>query len=217
MEGQRFFFTVAAGVGLALLLSRRNGHAGGYAEFSRSDLVNPNSVAKLAASLNGTGDEEQFILNAWDWVGRMIPYERTASDLEFVNSHVVCARCLLPTMTLAHGSGNCVAKSALLASLLRNRLPPERVSMVIGDYDTGVPSPEGKGHAWVEVTLDGVQYLLEATKSPNPDAPWVLAESRRDKYEPYVYLNDLYFSCTSSHLCMAVPARCGALTGRLST
>lgn len=196
-----------AGLGIAYALRKSDSE---YEEFLTSDLVNPSAVADVAASLDNA-TEDSFILNAWEEVGAGIPYERFGSDMLFVNSHVRCARCLLPVETLGRGRANCVGKSGVLASILRNRLPADRVYMVIGDYEAPGADDNDKGHAWVEVFRAGHWYLVEATKPP-PTSPWVRVQDKAYLYSPKVYLNDVYFDCHSPSLCVVVPSSCRVLT-----
>ncbi len=195
-----------AGLGVAYALRKSDGR---YEEFLTSDLVNPSAVADLAAGMDHA-TEDSFILDAWQEVGAGIPYERFGSDILFVNSHVRCARCLLPVETLERGRGNCVSKASVLASILRNRLPADRVYMAIGDYEAPGVDEEDKGHAWVEVFRAGDWYLLESTKPP-PASPWVRVGDKAI-YKPKVYLNDLYLDCRSPGLCVVVPSWCHVLT-----
>ena len=114
----------------------------GARTFRSSDFINPGAVADIAA--RRPAGEDDFILAAWELVGGGIDYQAFGSDVEFNNGVVRCDKCYLPGQVRKTGASNCVGKSALLASILRNRLPADRVFMVIGELHLdGVG-----GHAW---------------------------------------------------------------------
>lgn len=172
----------------------------GYRTFPTSSLICPSCVAGVAAAF--PPDEDAFIYSAWAFVGDKIQYDLFSSDITFVNSSVKCKDCELPSATLQSGNSNCVGSSALLASLLRNRLPPERVLMAVGDYSrNGVG-----GHAWVEVLRSDGWYVLEATAPPQG---WRRA-SDAPEYTPLVYFNDVVRTCLEETLCVGI-GRCGSL------
>ena len=200
---QAFFLTtVAAGATIWVIRSRLS-----VRNFLISDLINPQSVSHIAAQLDQSNDAE-FILDAWDFVGSHIPYMGYGSELFFTNHHIRCQKCLLPTETLKNMQANCVGKSALLASLLRNRLPAERVYMVIGELADG----DVGGHSWVEAKLDSEWYLLESTRPPRNN-PWVRAAAMTKSYTAMSYLNDQTLSCFSEEFCVSIPAgSCDCLT-----
>ena len=163
--------------------------------YSTDMMIDAQSVAKIAAQM--PAEEDQFILSAWDWVGRDIQYQAYGSLIEFWDSTVYCERCLLPRDVLKRGRANCVGKSLLLASLLRNRLPAERVYLAIGDL-TGIG-----GHAWVSAQRhDGQWYILEATKPPRR---WVTQTEIASRYIPEAYVNDVSLLCASEDICFIIP------------
>jgi len=88
-----------------------------------------------------------------------------------------------PSMVILTQVGNCANKSFLLASLLRNTLPPTQVHTVLGNLYNGKPG----GHAWVEVRLNERDYVSETTR---PDVPALVMASIADRYEPVHYFND---------------------------
>ena len=172
----------------------------GYRIFPTSELVCPGCAAGVAASLPGA-DDDTFIYSAWSFVGYTIQYDLYASDITFLDSSVKCRDCEFPATTLETGNSNCVGSSALLASILRNRLPPERVMMVVGNYTrNGVG-----GHAWVEVLRDD-WYILEATASPQG---WRLA-SASPEYVPLIFFNDVGRTSIRSAVKLGI-GRCGSL------
>ncbi len=78
---------------------------------------------------------------------------------------------------------NCANKSFLLASLLRQELPPEQVWTVLGNLNTD----HQDGHAFVMVELDR-SYILEAT-NPSTKAMLIPLEAAT-MYEDVIYFND---------------------------
>lgn len=192
-DRERLFFgfvaSLAAGLAVWGMQSR-------LVSFPARDFIQPEAVAHLAAQL--PEDEDEFILAAWDMVGRDIKYEGFASDIRFVDSQVKCLKCFLPAAVLRSGESNCVGKSSLLASLLATRLEGERIRMVIGELNVdGVG-----GHAWVAVFRHGDWYLLEATKPPGVQ-PWVRASQLASVYYPMAYISPTGVSCTSKKLCVS--------------
>lgn len=165
-----------------------------YDTFPASNFFQPAKVADLAESLTAV-DEDEFILNAWNWVGSKITYESLPSDIDFNGNIITCLYCYTVEETLARGMGNCVNKSALLASILLNRLPANRVYMIIGGFALdGVG-----GHSWILVNRsDGAWYLIEATSPPKAQ-PWVPVSSMGSIYIPYATFNAAdYFECVNS-------------------
>lgn len=164
-----------------------------------SDIVNPSSVASLAHHLSAS-TEEEFVVKAWRIAGEEIRYEPVGSSLVFTDHSVLCKKCLIPSAVLARGIANCVGKSALLASLMRNRIPSERVVLAIGELRTN----SGGGHAWVLYKrADGDWYVLEATRPPST---WVKASSMAAVYVPEVVFNDKTYTCDNPSLCITVNA-----------
>ncbi len=198
MLGILGFLAALGGVALVKRLSNSN------VLLLRSSLVQPSAVAELAGKLN-IGDEDAFIYNSWLYVATEVKYSGYSSIVSFINNLVSCQRCILPGATLSHSSGNCVAKAALLASLLRNFIPASRVYLVMGELDkNGVG-----GHAWVEIERNGSWYILESTRVPDLTNLWVRVPQR--EYIPSVYFNDADSGlvCLDSKLCVAIKAsRC---------
>ena len=167
----------------------------GSRTFPTAALVCPDCLASVAQGLPQAEDE--FILSAWQFAGS-ICYEPVGSHLDFVDSQVKCQHCLLPGEVLARGVANCVGHAAVLASILRNRLPPERVMMAIGDLVTNGVG----GHAYVLVERAGAWYVLESTTSPGLN-PWLPAVAAT-WYQPYILFNDAAIYCDSPQLCVVV-------------
>ncbi len=167
---------------------------GAIARMAVTSLVDPASVKDLAARIPA-GSEDEFIEAAWDFVGRDIKYDGFGSLLVFEDSAVECFKCVLPNAVLERGSSNCVGKSLLLASLLRYRMPADRVYVAIGEHIDG--AGELGGHAWVEMTRAGGVYLLEATSPPKG---W-LPRRQATNYVTRVLFNDEMVLCGDPEYC----------------
>lgn len=144
-------------------------------EFFRPDLVS--DLAKTFPQ-----DDDGFIQAAWNYVAKSIVYEPIGSDMIFINDKILCEDCRLPQSVLTGEKGNCIAKSALLASILMHRLPVSRIHIIVGSYG---PDRDVGGHAWAEVFRQGRWYLLETTKAPGG---WVLADDMFPLYDPGVLI-----------------------------
>jgi len=188
--GEKFLVGTLGSLGAGLMVWWIQSRFSDVREFPYSTFIDPEGVSSVAADL--PPDEDSFILSAWELVGGGIPYERRGSDVTFVDGRVQCQACVLPLEVLKRGRANCLGKSALLVSILRNRLPASRVYMVIGTVATdGIG-----GHAWAVVQRPGGWYVLEATRPPKG---WVKA-SDTDIYAPSTILNDQHFSAVDSKL-----------------
>ncbi|MCK9600570.1 MAG: transglutaminase family protein [Sphaerochaeta sp.] len=137
--------------------------------------------ADITDRINSTEDR---IIAAWDWVANEVHYKpfisatlsvegKTSVQKDYWQSPAVCSLTKV---------GNCANKSFLLASLLRNELSPQQVHCVLGNLLNG----KYAGHAWVEINLNGKEYVVEATRNDVP-----LLETRKaDRYQPVHYFND---------------------------
>ena len=189
--------TVLGAVVLIKLTSKA--FASQYVSFPASDFFQPDKVTYLA-DLLAAEDEDEFILNAWNYVGLGITYEPIGSDINFDGETISCLYCWTVEQTLARGLGNCVCKSSVLASILLNRLAPERVHMVIGGF-----AMDGVGgHAWLTVNRGGGEYIVEATSPPKAVQPWVPASLMSSVYIPYAVFSPLDFACLDNHFCVRV-------------
>lgn len=171
----------------------------GYDVFPASNFFQPSKVSELAASIDAP-TEDDFILNAWDWVGRNITYEFVPSDITLLGDIITCLYCYTVEETLARGVGNCVNKSALLASILLNRLASDRVLMIIGEYIQG---GSASGHSWLNVYRNGGWYLVEATSIPQAQ-PWVPVEATGKIYVPQAIFSAQTFQCVDHSICAKV-------------
>lgn len=189
--GQRLYLSFLGGLGAALFawwIQSRLAEE----RFLYSQFIDLETAAGIAASFPPSEDE--FVLAAWRYASEEVQYESRASTLRFVDGEVRCHYCLLPAVVLERGKANCMGKAALLLSLLRYRLPSERVHMAIG----GLATDRVGGHAWVVVQRAGDWYLLESTLSPTK---WVKVSELQNVYVPSVYLNDQTFYCQDERLC----------------
>jgi hypothetical protein len=161
-----------------------------------SDFVTPKQPDILALWDRITGklpSPETKAVAAWDWVANQVRYKpfikasiqvegKSNSQFDYWQSPSMCAKTRV---------GNCVNKAFLLTSLLRNQFPEADVYCVLGNLHNG----EVSGHAWVEATINGEDYILEATRNDVP----LLETWKGHRYEPIHYFND--------KIMLAVPGR----------
>ncbi len=161
-------------------------------EFVRPDEL---EVQKILARLP-EGAEELRVRYCWDWVCRNVGYPLDAqghpTDRHVLEAFVVARPVFLgtryrvtkvteefwqyPHETAAWGWGDCEDTSILLCSLLRNFIPPERVSVVGGDAGRW-------NHAWVQVDDKILETTL--TSAPPPSEHY-----RHNQYRPRWAFND---------------------------
>ena len=190
---------IAAVAGAAIVLPMLFSKSS-YAMFKFSEFVDLEATQGIANRLSGL-DEDNYVAQAWSIVADGIQYEPVASDIVFLDGTVKCRSCLMPNQVLAqkHPVGNFVAKSALLLSILRHKIPASRVYMVMGELRlNGVG-----GHAWVELEKSGSWYIIESTVSPSR-TPLLSAESQQATYIPQVIVNDIDHRCLSGAICVSV-------------
>ncbi|MHB8084320.1 MAG: hypothetical protein ACYDHZ_00645 [Dehalococcoidia bacterium] len=185
------YLAAAALVG-GLIVIRRDE----YSVFPAGAFFQPAEVADIAAAIPGD-TEDEFVLNAWKYVGGQLAYEPIGSDMFFENGEVKCLQCFMPTEAVKRGKGNCVAKSSLLSSILANYIDTSRIRMVVGE----VNSVSSGGHAWVLLNRSGEWDLLESTQTPGSQ-PWKKADDLTSIYKPSVVLSPESFYCTDSKVCV---------------
>lgn len=129
---------------------------------------------------------EDKITALWQWVASQVRYKslirgrlwiegKSSSQDDLWNS---------PSVTRRVQVGNCVNKAFLLASLIRNDLPPDSINCVLGNlYHDVTPG----GHAWVQVNLGSGEYIVESTRA---DIPALIPVATADKYEAIHLFND---------------------------
>lgn len=121
----------------------------------------------------------------WSWVAHEIQYKPLIYAQIQIQNKVSTQTDYwqTPSMCIQTRVGNCANKAILLTSLLRNDLSPQEVHCVLGNL---LNNGQVGGHAWVEVTLDGANYIMEATRH---DVAFILSHAAQH-YEPVHYFND---------------------------
>ena len=89
----------------------------------------------------------------------------------------------LPSITARVKLGNCANKAFLMTSLLRQELSSNQVHCVLGNLYNG----KAGGHAWVQVTLNGEDFIVETTRA---DVPALVSVSNTERYEAVHLFND---------------------------
>ncbi len=175
---------------------------------SIAQMVDPAAGKPIADSIAAQiRDPSMRVLAAWKFVGEGVEYENVGSLLRFHDAYVSCELCLLPSQVLQRGKANCVGKSLLLASILRNWYGPNDVFVAVGDVREGADiQGQTGGHAWVVVRLNGRWDLLEAT---SPPVNWALAPAKTDQYETGILFNDKQVMCEDPEMCVTIQkSRC---------
>lgn len=162
-------------------------------------------VRRLALSLERPTMEETMVA-CWDWVARNVEYppgpldrmdRHTREAFLGTGSRAVILPSLpafrdtvydhwgFPAETLALGMGDCDDAAVLLASLLRNFLPEERVFATVGLFG------RWGGHVWVTAFDPAAigPFVLESTLAEALPGPWVIPEE--EPYIPYLRFNDV--------------------------
>lgn len=153
-----------------------------------TDFVTPDAleVQELHKNLTQSIDDlEEQLLACWDWVADKVKYVNFVKAKIWVGGKSSYQKDYWsdPTLTIQTRIGNCAVKSFLLASLLRNSLPAEQVSVVLGNLH----QPDPGGHAWVELNYNSHPYIMESTKG---DMQPMVATRVADIYEAVIYFND---------------------------
>ncbi len=163
--------------------------AAGFFEEGRwlSDYVTPDQpdilmlYRQITAGMNNPQDR---IVACWNYVANQVKYKnyiRASIDVEGVKS-VQEDYWQTPSQVTKTHIGNCANKAFLLASLLRNELPSDKVYVVLGNLLNGHET----GHAWVQANLPEGEFIVEATRNDVP----MLPVSKGDRYIPVHYFND---------------------------
>lgn len=121
----------------------------------------------------------------WDWVASRVKYTKFVKGKIWVEgkSSSQSDLWISPSLTSRVRVGNCATKSFLLASLIRNELPADRVHCVLGNLHNGRPG----GHAWVQISFNGSECVMESTR---PDIPAMIMASAAERYEAVHLFND---------------------------
>ena len=155
-----------------------------------TDFITPGNgdVQKLYQQLTeGKATKEEKATACWHWVAsevRYIPYVKARLQIDGLAS-IQKDYWAEPSLTLHTRVGNCANKAFLLTSLLRNCMSDKEVQCVLGNL---CQNGQCGGHAWVQVYGDGIDYIMESTRS---DMPAFVPAEGADIYEPVVLFNDM--------------------------
>jgi len=142
------------------------------------ELVQPNDpeVREIAEILSNSPD---FIHSAQQFVNTFTSYENEQGDYWHP-----------PKDTLAKEAGDCDCKSILLCSILRNRIPAEKIFCAFGLW---ILDGETTGHMWVVTEDDnGEDRVIESTAGPD--------HKLRGRYILQAMFNDQYCFATPEGL-----------------
>lgn len=137
----------------------------------------------------GLQTDKEKIVAVWNYV-KDIPYTPYVKSKTIVGGRVFSLgdTWLEPGQSLYVPRLNCMNKSTLLASLLRQELSENQVYVCLNNV-----SVDGiDGHAAVYVRLDD-DYMMETT-NPNIKSPFLKARDA-DIYEGVIWFNDKVISC----------------------
>lgn len=140
-----------------------------------------NKYEKLTKGLYTISDK---IRACWEYV-KFIPYTPYVKAKIKINGRTYANEdvWLDPAQTMNAGELNCMNKSILLASLLRQELSDNQVYVCLNNIKTdGIG-----GHAVCYLNM-GSDYILETT-NPNIRSPFIYAETA-DAYESVAFMND---------------------------
>ena len=152
-----------------------------------TSLITPDAleVTELHAEITrGITDQRERMVALWYWVATQVKYHKFVKARIEVGGKVSYQSDFWspPTLTIGTKVGNCAVKSFLLASLLRNELPPSQVHCVLGNLYNGTAG----GHCWVELNI-GENVIMESTRS---DIPAFIPVEGTTRYEAVHYFND---------------------------
>lgn len=153
-----------------------------------TDFITPDAleVQNLYKSLTeGIDNTVDKITACWKWVASQVKYVEFVRGKLTINGKTSVQNDFWqsPEGTIQTRVGNCVTKSFLLTSLIRNGLSPNQVHCVLGNLYNGKPG----GHSWVAVKLSGEEQIMEST---TPVAPPMVPASAANRYESVHYFND---------------------------
>jgi hypothetical protein len=153
-----------------------------------SDFITPSAleVETLHDGLTeGIIDLDKRIANCWYWVAKQVKYKPFISGSMTIECKTSYQNDLWmePSLTKKVKVGNCANKSFLLTSLIRRDLPSNQVYCVLGNLYNG----KAGGHAWVQVKLNGEDYIVESTRS---DIPVFVRADVAGRYEAIHFFND---------------------------
>lgn len=153
-----------------------------------TDWITPNALEvqtlykRLTENIADTKDK---VIACWKWVATQVKYVKFVKGKIWIDGKVSVQDDLWqdPSTIIHTRVGNCANSAMLLTSLIRNELSPGQVYCVLGNLYSEQPG----GHAWVRVSLDGEDYIMEATTAK---APPLVEERAATRYEAVHYFND---------------------------
>ena len=153
-----------------------------------TDWITPDAleVQDLYAELTkGVTEPRERLTALHNWVSHQIRYVRFVTGKLCIAGKCESQNDLWqdPSLVIRTKVGNCANSAMLLTSLVRNELPAEAAFCVLGNLHSSVPG----GHAWVKISLEGEDLIMEAT---SPKAPAMVPEVAATRYEPVHYFND---------------------------
>lgn len=154
-----------------------------------TDYITPDAleVQELHQAVSaGMKKLEDRMVSSWHWVADQMKYVPFVRAKLWVGgqSSTQDDYWQEPSQAIRTRIGNCVNKSMLLGSLLRNELPADQVYVVLGNLHQ---PPRPGGHAWVQVILNSQPYIMESTRG---DMQPLVPSQVADIYEDILYFND---------------------------
>ncbi len=155
---------------------------------SIKEFVTPEQIM-VREALKGIGNN---IWDCWDWVCRQIQYPNHSGRMfDYHSQNIFGMKQIvangeyfqLPFQTLVARIGDCLDKSAVLASYLRNFMTGGEVFVSLGTFS----GDREIDHAWVTALVDGKWHILETTLPHAMD--WHKVEDLPE-YIPVVHTND---------------------------
>jgi len=164
-------------------ITARFGEAVWLTDFITPD--NPDVVLKYQELTKGHSSIPDKTVALWDYVAN-IPYRcEIRAKLSVEGRNLVQKDAwFFPAEVLQLPKANCVNRTFLMTSLLKNLLPDESDVYGVMGYVTmdGIG-----GHAWVEADIEGRKYLIETTQ---PNLPYALIPAEKAKaYDPKIYFS----------------------------
>lgn len=171
-----------------------------------TDFITPDTleIEKLYKDITkGISNRVDRLVALRDWVAnevRYVPFVKGKLWIEGKSS-VQSDLWNSPAVTALVKVGNCANMSFLLTSLVRNELPPQEISCVLGNLHNGKPG----GHAWVQCQLNSTTFIMEPTRA---DSPALVKALVADRYEAVHLFNDQEVETIEGRTVMTPFARC---------
>jgi hypothetical protein len=147
---------------------------------------NPDVVLKYQELTKGHTSVPDKTVALWEYVSRL-PYKQEIWSTLRVDGRTMTQKdtWFYPAEVMQVRKSNCVNKTFLMTSLLKNVLPKEGDVYGVMGYVTmdGIG-----GHAWVQVNIGGQDYIIETTQ-PNLPAAFIPLE-KADVYDSKLYFSD---------------------------